>query len=134
MIEQKVKRQRKTKKIIFKSKKEFGKGSFIYDVRKNSKFWINLLPLYLQTSTFGLSTPNSWTSLIGIQPPPSPMTLDDFGISFENFDNGINIVTYSFFFAKAHSIYYSHIYYKSDRKATPSQLLSKANVPSVSPL
>ena len=66
--------KRKTKKIIFKSKSEFGKGSFIYDVRKNSKFWINLLPLYLQTSTFGLSTPHSWTSLIGIQPhPPRPL-------------------------------------------------------------
>ena len=33
------KRERKTKKTIFNSKKEFGKGSFIYDVRiKSLKF------------------------------------------------------------------------------------------------
>ena len=33
MKEQREKRDRKTKKIIFSSKKEFGKESFIYDVQ-----------------------------------------------------------------------------------------------------
>ena len=35
----------------------------------------------------------------------------------ENFNNEINIVTYSFFFANAQSIYYSHIYNETDVKS-----------------
>ena len=74
------------------------------------------------------------TSLIGIQ---DPLTLGNFGIFFENFNNEINIVKLSFFFANAHGIYYSHMYNKTDRKAnrlSPSRLLRTANVSSVFPL
>ena len=63
------KKNKKQKKIIFNRKKESGgKGSFNYEVRKISvKFGPLLaLPLYSQTSNFGLSTPHSWTPLIGI--------------------------------------------------------------------
>ena len=63
------KKNRKQKKIIFNRKKESGgKGSSNYEVRKISvKFGLLLaLPLYSQTSNFGLSTPHSWTPLIGI--------------------------------------------------------------------
>ena len=62
MKEQRVKRERKRKK------ESGGKGSFNYEVRKISvKFGPLLaLPLYSQTSSFGLSTPHSWTPLIGI--------------------------------------------------------------------
>ena len=65
MKEQKVKWQRK---ILFSSKKQFGNGSFIYDVRK--KVQISAThhpPLYLQASNFGKNTPHLWTFLIGIQ-------------------------------------------------------------------
>ena len=84
---------------------------------KKSKIWTPTppFPLYPQKSNFGLSSPYSWTSLIGIQAPPS--TLGNFGIFLETFNNGINIVTYSFFFALANSIYYSHMYIKTNRKA-----------------
>ena len=41
----------------------------------------------------------------------------NFGIFLENFNNEINIVTYSFFLANAQSIYYSRMYNKSDRKS-----------------
>ena len=50
--EQSENRERKKKKIIFKSGKEFGKGSFIYDIRN--------------IHNFGLSKTHSWKSLIGI--------------------------------------------------------------------
>ena len=72
------------------------------------------LPLYPQTSNFGLSTSYSWKSLIGIQHSPIP---GYFRNLTQNFNNEINIVTYSFFFAKVHSVYYSHKYNKTDRKA-----------------
>ena len=49
--EQSENRERK-KKIIFKRGKEFGKGSFIYDIRN--------------IHNFGLSKTHSWKSLIGI--------------------------------------------------------------------
>ena len=52
------------------------------------------LPLYPQTSYFGLSTPHHWTSLTGIQNPPIHGNFEFF---LENFNNEINTVTYSFF-------------------------------------
>ena len=63
---------KKTKRIIFKRREEFGKGSFIYDVSKKSLNFGPSLPLtlYTQTSNFVLSTSHSSTSLIGIQPLP----------------------------------------------------------------
>ena len=93
-----------------------------------SKFWTPTFPppsplhfpLYSQTYNFGLSTPHSWTSLIGIQNSP---TLDNFGIYLENLNNEINMVMHSFFFANAQSIYYSHMYNKTDRKANSFSLI-----------
>ena len=69
---------------MFNSQKEF--WSFIYDVHKKVKIPELRAPfhLYLQTSNFGLSTPLSCISLIGIQ------------VFHENFSNEINIVPYSF--------------------------------------
>ena len=92
-----------------------------------------------RTSNFDLTRPHFWTSLIGIQPPPPPppLTLGNFGSFLENFKNEINIVTHSFFLANAHSIYYSHMYHKTDRKVnsfSPSRLLRKADVSLVFPL
>ena len=57
--------------------------------------------------------------------PSSPPNLINFGIFLENFNNEINIVTYSFFFAKAQ---------RKANRFSPSQLLWKASVPSVFPL
>ena len=82
------------KKIIFKSKKQFGRELFIYDVHKNfkkSKFWTPTHPPSsspLSTNiNFGLNTPYSWTSLIGIQNPPIRGNFESF---LENFNNEIN--------------------------------------------
>ena len=42
------------------------------------------------------------------------LPLCNFGILSEIFNNKTNIVTYSFFFATAYSIYFSRIYNKTD--------------------
>ena len=88
------------------------------------------LPLYPQTSTFTLSTPHSWTSLIGIQNSPK----GNFEMLLENFNNEINIVVQSFFFANTQSIYSSDIYNKIDRKAnrfSPRRLCTRFSKPQV---
>ena len=70
MKEQRAKRQRQTKKIIFKSKQEFARGHSFMTSAKKSKFRI-IAPFafYPQTSNFYLSRPHFSTSLIGIQNP-----------------------------------------------------------------
>ena len=105
-------------------------------VRGYSKFRTLTPPSpLLRTPNFDLSRPHSWMSLIGIQ---NPSTLVNFGIFIENFNNQIKIVVYTFFIAHAYnSIYYSHMYNKTDRKVnsfSPSRLLREANVPLVFPL
>ena len=88
------------------------------------------LPLYPQTSNFTLSTPHSWTSLIGIQNSPK----GNFEMLLENFNNEINIVVKSFFFANTQSIYSSDIYNKIDRKAnrfSPRRLCTRFSKPQV---
>ena len=121
MKEQRVKRQRKTKKVIFKSKKEFVKGHSFMTSSKKSKFLTPTpFPLYPQSSNFDLSRPHSWTSLTGIQ---NPRYFRNF---LQNFNNKINIVTYSFFFANTYSICYFHMDNETDRKAnsfSPTRLL-----------
>ena len=65
--------RKKNKIIISDSKKEFGIGSFIYDVCKNV---LNSdphpYPPYLQTSNFGLDSTHSWKSLIDTLYHPQP--------------------------------------------------------------
>ena len=75
------------------------------------------------TSPFPLSTNIQFWSkhtplldLLNWHSPPSSHQ-GNFGIFLENFNNEINIVTYSFFLANAQSIYYSRMYNKSDRKS-----------------
>ena len=119
MKEQRVKRQRKTKQSYSIAANNLKIAHpFITSAKK--VYIIDTPPhphpphllLYPQRSYFGLSTPSSWTSLIGIQ---NPTTQSNFGIFLENFNNEVNIVTYSFFFANAQIIYYSHIYNKTDQ-------------------
>ena len=77
---------------------------------------------------FCLSSPHSWTPLTAIQSIPQ----GNFRIFLEDFNNEISIVSYSFFFANAHNIYYSPKSTKTDRKAnrlSPRRLLLKANIP-----
>ena len=86
----------------------------------NTKFWSKHTPL------FGIL---NWHS--------KPPTLGNFGIFLNNVNNEINIVTYSFFFTTANSIYYFHMYNITEWKTNsylPGQLLWKANVPSMFPL
>ena len=88
------------------------------------------LPLYPQTSNFTLSTRHSWTSSIGIQNSPK----GNFEMLLENFNNEINIVAQSFFFANTQSVYYSDIYNKIDRKAnrfSPRRLCTRFSKPQV---
>ena len=68
MKEQKEREKRKKNKIIiFNSKKEFGKGSFNYDVpKKNLKFGTPHSSPYPQAYNFGLRSTLSWATLIGI--------------------------------------------------------------------
>ena len=128
MKEQRVKRHRKTNKSYSIAKREFVRGYSKFRTLTPSS------PL-LRTPNFDLSRPHSWMSLIGIQ---NPSTLVNFGIFIENFNNQIKIVVYNFFIAHAYnSIYYSHMYNKTDRKVNSfsrSRLLREANVPLVFPL
>ena len=100
---------KKNKKIIFNSKREFGKESFIYDIpQKCLKFEpLSLLPKINKHPILAKHNPLldvlSWYSL-----PP---------VLFQNFSET------AFFFANGHNIYYSH---KTDRKAnrlSPNRLL-----------
>ena len=93
--EQRERREKENKIIISNSKKEFGKGSFIYDVLKIClKIGPLRSPPYPHTSNFGLTLTYSLTSLIGILYHSRPVISEFF---FENLNNEINIVTYSFF-------------------------------------
>ena len=95
-----------------KSKKQINQ---LWCLHKKTKFWNSnsSFPLYPRTSNFVLSTPHTWLFLISIQ---IPQILKNFGIFLENFNKEINIVTHSFFFANAQSIYYSHICNKTGKK------------------
>ena len=117
MKEQRVKRQRKTKKkIILNSKKEFVRDDSFMTSTKNLTFGPppTSSPLYtiIQFWNFDLSRSHSWTSLIRIQNPlPAPW-----------------VISNSFLIVNAYSIYYSHMYYKPDRKAnsfSPVRLFAK---------
>ena len=95
--EQREKRDRKTRKIKFNSKKEFSKGSFRLTsppISRNIQFWSKHNP--------------SWTGLLSVLYP-----LGNFGIFLENLNNEINIVTYNLFLF----LYYSHKYNKNDSEA-----------------
>ena len=68
MNEQRVKRQRKTKKIILKNKQECVRRHSFMTSAKSLNFGYSLpFPFYPQTLNFYLSRPHSWTSLIGMQ-------------------------------------------------------------------
>ena len=82
-------KKKNQKTIIFNRKKEFC-----------------IKTLYRQTSNFCLSTAHSWTSLINIQ--SYLWVISEFS----------SIRFFSFFFVTAYSVYYSHMHYKTDRKAT----------------
>ena len=111
------KEKRKNKKIVLNSKKEFARVySFITSARKskvwtstpssplstNIQFWSNHTPL-LDVLNWHSTTSHTQTHT------HTHNTLGNFGIFLKNFNNEVNIVKYSFFFANAHSIYYSHI-------------------------
>ena len=72
-MDQRVERERKTKKYIFNSKNNFPKGSFNCNAHKKSAVTFGtptLLPFYPQTSNFGPSKPHSWTPLLAFYTPP----------------------------------------------------------------
>ena len=82
------KRRKEKQKIVFNSKKQFGKGPFVIKSAKKSKVWTHALPPYLQISNFGLTSlplldVTNWHSI----------ALDYFGKFHKNFNNEIKIVT-----------------------------------------
>ena len=116
MKEQRVKRQRKKKKSYSIVKKNLQGMIHLWRPQKNLNFGLTPTssPLYtiIQFWNFDLSRSHSWTSLIRIQNPLlAPW-----------------VISNSFLIANAYSIYYSHMYYKTDRKGnsfSPIQLFVK---------
>ena len=121
MKEQRVERQRKTKKIIFNCKKFFGKGSFIYDVH-SLNFRLTLPSSPLSTNIQFWSKQIPLLDVLNWYYPPSPIHHHP-GL-FRTYN-----LTYNFFFANTQSIYYSHMshmYHKTGSNTnsfSPSQLL-----------
>ena len=88
-ITMREKREKKQKHHI-----QYGKGTFIYEKKSAKKSKIHIPHLFLYLQTFSLSSPYSWISLIDIL----YFLLSNFGVFLENFDNEINLETYSFSF------------------------------------
>ena len=121
MKEQTVKRQIKTKKIIFSGGGGGGGGHSFMTSAKKSKF---RAPTHLFPSNFQF-----WSKQIPLldvfNPHPTPHP-------HPNPQPSLWIISYSFFIANAYSIYYSHMYHKTDRKAysfPPIRHLWKVIVP-----
>ena len=88
MKEQREKRERKKQTHQI----QYGKGTFIYGEKSAKRSKIRIPHLFLYLQTFSLSSPHSWISLTDIL----YFLLGNFGVFLENFDNEINLETYSF--------------------------------------
>ena len=105
MKEQRVRRQRRTKKIIFNGKKEFVRGDSFMTFTKRSRF---RTPTHLFPSIHNHPILKFWSKQIPLldvlnthsKPAHAPWVISD-----------------SFLIANTYSIYYSHMYNKTDRRA-----------------